>query len=204
MSDNNQQTNTISSDDQKAPIIAWVAAIAIIGFIVYIYNSAQPTESPAVINSDELTTEQHEFLYNWGYETTKDEMRGTEITIASVMSTNEVELDSPYNNGGTVLSLALREDATGDISAMVVTSQGQLWCHYEDCFMSVSFDDGAVSQYAINRAEAGSSNVMFLSDNTEQFINKLKSSENTTIEVGFYGNGNKQFKFDTHGLKWPQ
>ena len=200
----NQQNNVISSDDQKPPIIAWVAAIIIIGFILYVYNSAKPTESPAVINSDELTTEQHEFLYNWGYETTKDEMRGTEITIASVMSTNEVELDLPYNNGGTVLSLALREDATGDISAMVVASQGQLWCHYEDCFMSVRFDDGAVSQYAINRAEAGSSNVMFLSDNTEQFINKLKNSENTTIEVGFYGNGNKQFKFDTHGLKWPQ
>ena len=56
MSDN-QQTNIISSDNQKPPIIAWAAAIAIIGFILYVYNSAQPTEITAPVQAEEVVTE---------------------------------------------------------------------------------------------------------------------------------------------------
>lgn len=45
----NQPNNIISSDDQKPPIIAWVAAIVIIGFILYVYNSAKPKEITAPV-----------------------------------------------------------------------------------------------------------------------------------------------------------
>lgn len=51
------QNNIISNKGEKPPIIAWVAVIAIIAFILYVYNSVEPKEITAPVQSQEVVSE---------------------------------------------------------------------------------------------------------------------------------------------------
>lgn len=138
---------------------------------------------------------------NWVYSESVDEMRGTTTYTAITTSRNNVHLDSPYD-GGTDLSIVIRNSDELGNELLLVTNNGQLWCEYSNCSMTVKFDEGSIEEYAISRATGGSSDVMFLSNSENDFISKLKASKQTMIEVGFFNNGNKQFTLDTEHLDW--
>lgn len=140
---------------------------------------------------------------NWTYDETKDEMRGDSTYLATNTSTNTVELEFPYN-GGTNLNIVLRKDAEHGNDVIFVVNKGQLFCTYNDCYISVKFDDGPVEKFTTAEAEAGSSEVLFLANNPSGFVKKLKSAQSVMVEVQFFNHGKEQFKFDVSDLNWDK
>ena len=141
-------------------------------------------------------------LTKWIYEENFDEMRGEKSYFASSISLNSVRLDFPYNSQDTHLSIILRSHANLGNDVVFATNQGQLYCEYRNCYVSVKFDDGPVQKYSTLEASGGSSEVLFLENDLSGFVNKLKSSERVMVEVQYYDRGAEQFKFDVAGLDW--
>lgn len=162
----------------------------------------QVASSSLVGNTNtEVLSETEVITSSWNYDESIDEMRGTTTYTAISKSENNVYLESPYS-GGTNLAIIIRHSDELGNEVLVVTNNGQLWCEYSNCIMTVKFDDNSVDQYSISRAAGGSSEAMFLDSSEEEFINQLKKSKRTMIEIGFFNNGNQQFKFDVSDLEW--
>ena len=198
--------------NKQTSIITWLALIFIgIPVLWSVFNGASNESDTTPIDAattpaEIATTEPNETLLpesvsNWNYSDSTDEMRGTVANFAQTRSLNQIQLDSPYR-GGTSLYLMLRNMPDNGNELMISTDNGQLWCEYQNCYMSVKFDDNEVKQYPLAKAAAGSSTLMFLDSSTEQFINELKNSNKVTIETGFFKYGNQQFSFDTSDLEW--
>ena len=203
---------------KRTSILTWVAAI-FIGLMVLsavlaamsddVVDTQADTSSSnqieplvALDNSNEnVAPETQPVKSNWEYDESIDEMRGTTSYTAIAMSKNDVYLDSPYG-GGTNLGVIVRNSDELGNEVLFVTNNGQLWCEYSDCIMSVKFDDEDVGRYSISRAAGGSSDAMFLNDSEGDFIDKLKKSKVMMIEIGFFNNGNKQFTFNVTDLDW--
>lgn len=148
--------------------------------------------------------EEPEIIYSsWEYDNSEDEMRGETSYFASNGSINTVELPFPYQ-GGTRLNILLRDNAKNGKDIMFIVNKGQIFCGYQDCHVNIKFDDGKVQRYETTEAEAGSSEVLFLTNNISGFVKKLKESTNVTVEVNFYNHGAEQFKFDVSGLEWSR
>lgn len=148
--------------------------------------------------------EEPEVIYsNWEYDNSEDEMRGETSYFASNESINTVELQFPYQ-GGTKLNILLRDNAKNGKDIMFIVNKGQIFCSYQDCHVNIKFDDGNVQRYETSEAEAGSSEVLFLTNNISGFVKKLKNSKTVTIEVNFYNHGAEQFKFNVSGLEWSR
>lgn len=152
---------------------------------------AQESEEPEVIYS------------TWQYDNSEDEMRGETSYFASNESINTVELQFPYQ-GGTRLNILLRDNAKHDKDIMFIVNKGQIFCGFQDCHVNIKFDDGEVQRYETSEAEAGSSEVLFLTNNVSGFVKRLKDSETVMVEVNFYNHGAEQFKFDVSGLEWSR
>lgn len=136
----------------------------------------------------------------WEYSTAKDEMRGTEKFYAVLKSSNQVELDFPYQ-GGSTLTLAVRKYGKDPTDVLLFIDKGQVTCHMDGCDLAVKFDDEPVSSVHAHEATGGSTNAMFL-DYPTTFIKKMKSSKHLIIEVPVYQAGDKQFKLETAALEW--
>jgi len=149
----------------------------------------------------EVLSEPEVITSNWKYSESVDEMRGTTTYTAITTSRNNVHLSSPYT-GGTDLSIVVRHSNDLGNEVLILTDNGQLWCEYRNCIMTVKFDDKNIEEYPVSRAAGGSSEAMFLDNSEDAFINKLKESKVTMLEIGFYNNGNQQFTFDTADLDW--
>lgn len=156
------------------------------------------------ISQPEPVVEEPEILSsNWEYDESEDEMRGETSYFASNESMNTVELQFPYQ-GGTRLNILLRDNAKHGKDIMFIVNKGQIFCGFQDCHVNIKFDDGEVQRYETSEAEAGSSEVLFLTNNIGGFVKKLKNSKTVTVEVNFYNHGAEQFKFDVYGLEWSR
>lgn len=142
-----------------------------------------------------------EVATNWVYHTTKDEMRGTEVKFATIVSANSVNFDFPYD-GGSKLILTLRKNGN-KTDVMIKVSKGQILCAVRGCEASFKFDSGNIQQIKMSKPDDYASDVLFIvSDETKsKIINLLKVSNKLIIEVPFYREGKKQFTFDVNNLE---
>lgn len=154
-------------------------------------------------NQDRPMVEDSVTMDNWQYDESIDGMRGENSYFAINKSFNTIELSFPYG-AGVDLSMILRDDAQYGKDILFAVNKGQLFCAYQDCYISVKFDDGSIQKLATNEAEAGSSEVLFLANDISGFVEKLKTSENLIVEVNFYDHGNEQFQFNVSGLDWSR
>lgn len=167
-------------------------------------NNAETDNANVVSESGDSVSEAvPDLKKNWIYDETKDEMRGDSTYLATNTSTNMVELEFPYS-GGTNLNIVLRKDAEHGNDVIFAVNKGQLFCTYNDCYISAKFDDGPVEKFTTAEAEAGSSEVLFLANNQGGFVKKLKSAQSVMIEVQFFNHGKEQFKFDVSDLNWDK
>lgn len=167
-------------------------------------NNAETDNANVVSGSGDSVSEAvPDLKKNWVYDETKDEMRGDSTYLATNTSTNMVELEFPYS-GGTNLNIVLRKDAEHGNDVIFAVNKGQLFCTYNDCYISAKFDDGPVEKFTTAEAEAGSSEVLFLANNQSGFVKKLKSAQSVMIEVQFFNHGKEQFKFDVSDLNWDK
>lgn len=190
------------------------AAFSIIGLAGFIFSISLLNKEEAdylavnpeivEVKEDSMEVEEPEVIYSsWKYDNSEDEMRSETSYFASNESINTVELQFPYQ-GGTRLNILLRDNAKHVKDIMFIVNKGQIFCGYQDCHVNIKFDDGEVQRYETTEAEAGSSEVLFLTNNISGFVKKLKKSKNVTVEVNFYNHGAEQFKFDVSGLEWSR
>lgn len=213
ISKNAKSCPNCGAKNKRTSIITWLALIFIgIPFLMGIFGSISDNSSnddvsvdsaPLLASTTDDTNESlpTETVANWNYSNSEDEMRGTVTNFAQVKSLNVIQLDFPYQ-GGSSLYLMLRNSPENGNEVMISTDNGQLWCEYSNCYMSVKFDNDEIKTYPLAKAAAGTSETMFLDGSVDQFINKLKKSKNVMIEIGFFNYGNQQFRFDTGGLEW--
>lgn len=195
--------------NKRTSILTWLVLIFIgIPILMAIFGGASDPETPATAPLSATSTDDNELdpvtmepNKNWDYSESVDNMRDSTTYFASNISQNSIDIGFPYN-GGSQLSITLRHKADEGNEVLIITNNGQLWCEYNDCKMSVKFDDEPIKQYTLSEAAAGASETMFV-ENTNDFIDKLKAAERTAIEIGFYDNGQQQFNFDTSALNWP-
>ncbi|BEN27025.1 hypothetical protein RGP44_002894 [Serratia marcescens] len=146
------------------------------------------------------------FASSWKVSYQNDEMRGTSQKLAYATSDNLVNFEFPYNGGSrlgimiasanTKLGEGEKPDSLPLIRAMLFIDKGQFQCNpYNDCHISVKFDNGEIQSFPMEEASAGRADAILVSD-SDEFINNLKKHKTLIIEAEFYRAGNKQFKFN--------
>lgn len=140
----------------------------------------------------------------WNYRETKDDMRGTSSSFATITSTNTVNFDFPYQ-GGSQLDITIRKK-NGKLEAVLFSiSKGQFSCGLYDCKGAVRFDKadkkGSVQNMTFATSENHSSDLIF-AQHEKRFFDKLKQADKIIIELPFYQYGKVQFEFDVKGLKF--
>lgn len=206
---------------KRTSVLTWIAAVfigimvlsAVMAGMTDDNEAAANEESPSAIKltqsssgdstNEEALAEVPVTTSSWQYDESIDEMRGESSYFAINKSTNVVGLGFPYGQD-IGLNIIIRDDAQYGKDLLFAVNKGQLFCTYQDCYVSVKFDDGPVQKLVANEAEAGSSEVLFLADDISSFVEKLKKSDNVMIEVNFFDHGKEQFKFDVSGLDWSR
>lgn len=193
--------------NKKTSVVTWLVLIFIgLPMLMGIFNSAfnddTASNEPQSLVSESSDNPQGTapITQNWDYTETVDQMRNSTTYLASSVSSNSVDLGFPYS-GGTKLSIAIRHTPSEGNEVMIITDNGQLWCEYQNCNMSVKFDNNPIEKYSLSDAAAGASETKFVTKSSD-FINKLKQSDKAVIEIGFYDNGKQQFTFDVSDLDW--
>ncbi len=158
-------------------------------------NSALPLEGAG--KADEAAAP----ASKWDYSRRRDEVRNGEIIEARVRSTNTVDLDFPYGTVG--LTIHVRKHPEWGQDVMFIVDKGQILCRIDGCSGTVNFD-GSTEKLSLNESADNDSSVVFASYGPA-IIDKLKRSKSVIVELPFYSNGNRQFRFETAGLEWlPQ
>ena len=141
----------------------------------------------------------------WKISSSKDEMRGSTDTFASIESDNEVEFEFPYH-GGSTLSIVVRESQKFGTDVYLLISDGQFIGNAFDGsnYVTIKFEDGPLQKYYFDDAADGSTNVIFLRKEKE-LIAKFKTAKKIMIEAPFFDSGSKQFTFTVgKPLEWDK
>lgn len=151
---------------------------------------------------------------DWIVNYNNDEMRGTAQKTLQTQSDNDVEFDFPYN-GGSKMYIVLRSKKTElkegqkaeelkPTEAILAISKGQFSCHsFNDCHVSVKFDNGKIQKYSMSEAANGNSEVIFFEESST-FIKNIQNHKKVIIEAEFFQAGAEQFKFDLEGFANPK
>ena len=137
---------------------------------------------------------------NWAYSEDVDEMTDKKMYFANCTSTNEVELEFPYN-GGSILELLVR-NMNGKNEVVLHISKGIINMSVGSMGnIRMRFDDKEAVSYSYNSSDNGSLEYAFL-DHSKEIINKLKQSKTVKIEVPVFNDNRTVFNFDVSGLNW--
>lgn len=136
---------------------------------------------------------------DWYQYERNDELRGTTDKFAVVTSQNSVRFDFPYCCESR-LKITVRKTAQYGQDVIFQISDGQFVCGLYDCSGMISVD-GKPEKLSLNTSADNDSKVLF-AKYPAAIIKKLRGSEKVIIELPFYQEGNRQFKFDTYGLEW--
>lgn len=133
---------------------------------------------------------------NWNYSESLDSMRNTASYFAKTKSTNQANLDFPYNN--STMDIILRNN-NGEVD-LLLNVKGQFVCGYKErCTVSMKFDDGAIEKYDFTEAAHAMSDTVFIKS-VNKFIEKSKTSKKLIIEADLFNAGSVQYFFDLEGL----
>lgn len=177
-----------------------VVAIALIATAsISSCGSSSASTPKEKIDSTSVTQESSKVGETWEYSNTTDEM-GEKTEIARLYSSNEINLDFPYN-GGSQSKLVLMKRPNGTLEILYNIDKGQINTDYDGTYFRVKFDDQPVQKWSMSEASDNSSNNMFF-NNEKSFIDKLKKSKKLVVEIPFYQNGNQQVVFNTENLKF--
>jgi len=139
---------------------------------------------------------------SWDYSQFEDEMgRGT-VYVATIQSSNTINLDFPYN-GEQYGKLMLREHPKHGKDVILKIERGQLLdSDYNDSVV-VRFDTDKPLTFSSVGASDHSTETLFLRGNAfSVFSTRLKSAKTVRIQAPIYQGGNQVFIFDVEGFNW--
>ncbi|ECO0901770.1 hypothetical protein XS16_004315 [Salmonella enterica subsp. enterica serovar Newport] len=151
------------------------------------------------------------FSSDWHTYFKNDEMRGTAQRFIKSESDNVVNFGFPYEGGSkmeivlrskkTALRTGQKADSLPLTEAILVIRKGVFNCNpFNDCHVSVKFDNSKIQKYSMSGAADGVVDVIFF-NNSSSFIKNIKTHKKLILEADFYQSGKEQFKFDFTRLK---
>ena len=181
--------------------------IALIVFLV-IACANSPRRSgnspaPSAASSPRATAEQVKGN-QWHYSEYTDEMGRGKIYLTSIVSSNTISLDSPYE-GAQHGTLSVREHPQHGKDIYISIEKGQLLDSDYHSKVLIRFDDDRPQSFSSVRPADLSSDTLFLRGGAfPVFLNRLKTAKTLKIEVPVYQAGNQILEFDVEGFKWKK
>jgi hypothetical protein len=135
----------------------------------------------------------------WRYDMDEDPMTSAKTYFATVLSSNTIELGSPYG-GPQYGTLMLRTHPRHGKDVIFRIQRGQILCRsYDGCTVLVRFDDDEPVRYNANGASDNSTETIFLS-NYSGFAERMMKAERVRIAVEIYRSGTPVFEFNVKGF----
>lgn len=149
----------------------------------------------------EKMMEEARSLFGWKSGSYIDSVSGKKIYQSQARSINSFELGSPYKGQQRALLVARNHPRWGK-NIFISVEKGQLICDFDNCNVSVRFDDGSVSKYKVTKPSDHSSDTLFIS-NHDGFVSNLVKSKQVYIELTFFREGTRTVTFMTDGFVRP-
>lgn len=131
---------------------------------------------------------------NWQRIDKSDELRQITITSLTLESDNLIDLRHPYGPKASA-RLVVANMPNGYAKVALQASDGQIVC--SPCAVVARFDDKEPQRY---HAQTIGHSRRMLSFSQGRILGDLIASDALIIEIDFYPDGPKQFKFTTSGL----
>ena len=140
----------------------------------------------------------------WDYSQFEDEMGSGKVYVATIQSSNTIDLDFPYN-GEQYGKLMLREHPKHGKDVILKIERGQLLdSDYNDPVV-VRFDTDKQLTFSSVGASDHSTETLFLRGNAfSVFSTRLKTAKTVRIQAPIYQGGNQVFVFDVEGFNWTK
>lgn len=134
-------------------------------------------------------------IKEWDFSIEKDAMTDTKNIWATIRSDNYISQDFPYE-GCTYASITVRYMKKYGYDVLIQISKGQIngRSYYGTDYITARFDDGTSKKYYFNEAADGSSETVFLR-NQSDFIKKCKAAKDIKIDIPIYKEGRPVFLF---------
>ena len=189
---------------KKTSILTWIIA-GLFGIIIInaisSNNSATTSSSLSAFTPTGIPTPDDVVKPEWNMGNDVDSVSGKESKVAIMDSTNQVEMDFPYN-GGSTGSIIIRKHPRFGKDVIFKVSKGQLLCDISDgCSVSVRFDDKPAFQVHANEPSDHSSDTLCLSG-YDRLVKEIKASKKMIVEANFFQNGLRTYEFAIEGLQW--
>ena len=187
-----------------------------IGFFLDIWNEEKALSNQSIVNtentkiiqpivsSDNTTSNQvvnpteSESTNSWEYSEKIDEMDWTKTYSASIKSTNNIDLSSPYQ-WDNIAYLSLMK--TWDNLVKVVFSVDKWIINYYNKQARIKFDNEENLNIDLEWRDNGNLNTVILWF-SDDLLMKLKKSKKIMIDLEYHKDGNKVAKFNTDWLKF--
>jgi hypothetical protein len=151
-------------------------------------------------STDSFNNEEKEPKSNWSYTEDVDKMTNNKTYFASSESTNQIKLESPYE-GGSTFTLTVRNLGEGN-EIILHVSKGMF---YPSVFSNkncrIKFDEEQTLNCSYNTTGLSS---VILFDNSNEFLEKLKTANKLKIEAPFWDDSRQVIEFDVAGLTWEK
>jgi hypothetical protein len=160
-------------------------------------NTASTNAAGSAGNSGHSST-------SWDYSQFEDEMGSGKVYVATIQSSNTINLDFPYN-GEQYGKLTLREHPKHGKDVILKIERGQLLdSDYNDPVV-VRFDTDKPLTFSSVGASDHSTETLFLRGNAfSVFSTRLKTAKTVRIQAPIYQGGNQVFIFDVEGFNWTK
>lgn len=182
----------------KKSILGIICAILVIAFANSCGNStgtgSNANDSTAIADSLDSVSKKE-----WVYQNSVDEMDGSIIKGAYIVSSNTVDFDFPYSGGSN-----LRIIIAGDCGVGVSISKGQFNSNEINGtnYIRVKFDNSVPIKFSTLSSLNGSFDLLYLK-NSKKFIKLAKKAKTIKVEVPFFRDGWRVFTFNTNKpLEW--
>jgi hypothetical protein len=131
---------------------------------------------------------------------------GPEKQIFTLESENTIKLDFPYGNTNMKLHIRLANGKIDPKGGIFITSKGQFHSEggYSDPILKIKIDNGPVETVGYTSPSDSSSGIAFLSGNEDyenKLLNRIATSKQIKIQIGYFQNGSQVFTFSTDGLQ---
>lgn len=141
----------------------------------------------------------------WDFSIQKDEMLDSKNIWATIKSDNYISQDFPYE-GFTYASITVRYMKKYGYDVIISISKGQIngRSYSGTDYITARFDDGTAKKYYFNEAADGSSEMVFLR-NQSDFIKRCKQAKDIKIDIPIYKGGRPVFTFNVdEPLVWRE
>ncbi|MDV7379930.1 hypothetical protein R4466_04800 [Acinetobacter baumannii] len=138
---------------------------------------------------------------NWQLKVSKDEMREVETKWLSTISLNNADLSFPYD-GDNHMHLDILDSKSGQPRIFLTIDKGQYDCGRSVCNSYIKFGNSPVqmADFSVHDVAGGDGKILIFNGNSDAFLKNIRRINNIIIEVPFYRDGSRQFKFDTSGF----